>query len=70
MVAAFLTFLRITLGVLLVIVGFIALVTPLTPGAWLGLIGLELLGWGFLIPEKIRRLWRKDTSPKKLKMEN
>lgn len=42
------------LGALLVIVGVLALVTPLTPGAWLGLIGLELLGFGFLIPRPIR----------------
>ena len=52
--------LRITLGVLLVLVGLFALVTPLTPGAWLGLIGLEMLGLGFIIPAKIRNLWKKE----------
>ncbi len=31
-------------GVVLVAVGFVALVTPFTPGAWLALIGLEFLG--------------------------
>ena len=31
-------------GVILVIVGLAALLTPLTPGSWLALIGLELLG--------------------------
>ena len=46
------------LGVILVIIGIAALITPLTPGAWLGLIGLELLGWGFLIPEKLREKFR------------
>ncbi len=51
--------LRIFTGIILVIIGFIALVTPLTPGAWLGLIGLEMLGFGFLIPKKLRALWKK-----------
>jgi hypothetical protein len=32
------------LGVILIIVGLAALLTPLTPGSWLALIGLELLG--------------------------
>ena len=32
--------LKKTLGVLLLILGLIALVTPLTPGAWLGIVGL------------------------------
>ncbi len=50
--------LRIALGIFLVIFGLAALVTPLTPGAWLGLIGLELLGFGFLIPQKVRDLMK------------
>ncbi|NBV77874.1 hypothetical protein EBR66_06945 [bacterium] len=37
-------FIRKTIGIILVLVGFLALVTPLTPGAWLALIGLEMLG--------------------------
>lgn len=32
------------IGVILIIVGLIALFTPFTPGSWLALIGLELLG--------------------------
>jgi hypothetical protein len=32
------------IGVILIIVGLFALLTPLTPGSWLALIGLELLG--------------------------
>lgn len=32
------------IGVILIIIGLFALVTPLTPGSWLALIGLELLG--------------------------
>jgi len=38
-----------TLGVVLVIVGFLALVTPFSPGSWLILIGFELLGLRFLL---------------------
>ncbi len=47
------------IGVVLVIFGLFALVTPLTPGAFLGLIGLELLGLGFLIPRPVRGFWNK-----------
>ena len=32
------------IGVILIIVGLLALFTPFTPGSWLALIGLELLG--------------------------
>ncbi len=32
------------IGVILIIVGLAALFTPFTPGSWLALIGLELLG--------------------------
>ena len=49
--------LRIITGIILVIVGLIALFTPITPGSWLALIGLELLGFGFLLP---KRWWKKD----------
>ncbi len=51
--------LRPVLGVLCLCVGLFALVTPLTPGAWLILIGLELLGLGFLLPKKWREAWQK-----------
>ena len=33
-----------TIGVILIIAGLLALLTPFTPGSWLALIGLELLG--------------------------
>ncbi len=45
--------LKKTLGVLLVIVGFLALVTPFSPGSWLILIGFELLGLRFLLEDKL-----------------
>ena len=38
------TIIKKVIGVILIIVGLIALFTPLTPGSWLALIGLELLG--------------------------
>ena len=44
--------LRKILGVILIIVGLAALLTPLTPGSWLALIGLELLGVHLLVFEK------------------
>lgn len=42
------------LGVLLILIGVLALITPLTPGSWLALIGLELLGLRTLFDDKIR----------------
>jgi uncharacterized protein YqgC (DUF456 family) len=36
--------LKLVAGVLLIILGFLALVTPLTPGAWLIFVGMELIG--------------------------
>jgi hypothetical protein len=43
-------------GVILVILGFLALITPLTPGSWLIPIGLELLGLRFLLEDRLRSL--------------
>jgi drug/metabolite transporter (DMT)-like permease len=45
-------------GVFLILVGFIALVTPLTPGAWLGIVGLELLGIRVVFFDKFK-FWKK-----------
>jgi len=44
---------KIVLGVALVLVGVFALLTPLTPGSWLALIGLEILGLRILLERKI-----------------
>jgi hypothetical protein len=44
---------RIVLGVLLIIVGLVMLVTPATPGSWLALIGLEMLGIRLLVQRKV-----------------
>jgi hypothetical protein len=36
--------LKFVIGIFLVLLGVLALVTPLTPGSWLALVGLELVG--------------------------
>jgi hypothetical protein len=38
------TVIKKVIGIILIIVGLVALFTPFTPGSWLALIGLELLG--------------------------
>ena len=43
-------------GIICIILGFLALITPLTPGSWLILIGLEILGLGFLLDGRLSRL--------------
>jgi hypothetical protein len=53
--------LKKTLGGLLVFVGFIALITPLTPGAALLLfVGFELMGLRFMFVDRL--LGRKNES--------
>ena len=47
--------LKKTVGVILIIYGLVALVTPFTPGSWLALIGLEMLGFGFLLENRVGR---------------
>jgi hypothetical protein len=44
---------RKVVGVILILVGFFSLVTPATPGAWLILVGLELLGLRLLLHDKL-----------------
>lgn len=48
---------RVFVGILCLIVGLFALVTPFTPGAWLLLVGMELLGLSFLLPRPVRTRW-------------
>ena len=48
--------LKITLGVILVIVGVLAAITPLSPGSWLALVGMELLGVRILFERKFLSL--------------
>lgn len=44
---------RKIVGIVLVVLGFLALLTPLTPGSWLIPIGLELLGLRLLLADKL-----------------
>jgi uncharacterized protein YqgC (DUF456 family) len=60
--------LRIILGTALIIIGLLALVTPLTPGAWLALLGLELVGLSFLLPRRIRDPWERMKADMREKM--
>ncbi|MHC4758230.1 MAG: hypothetical protein ACYTE8_06210 [Planctomycetota bacterium] len=43
------TIIKKTIGVILIIIGLLALLTPLTPGSWLALVGMELLGIRLLV---------------------
>jgi len=45
--------LRYGVGIILVLIGLVALLTPLTPGSWLIPIGLELLGWRLILKDKL-----------------
>jgi len=55
-------------GLILVFLGLFALVTPMTPGAWLIFIGAELLGWKFLLNHRLvvwmKNLFGKKSAPK------
>jgi len=46
-----------TIGVILIAIGFLALITPLTPGSWLIFVGLEFLGIDLLLWDKIKKWW-------------
>ncbi|MEK7197896.1 MAG: PGPGW domain-containing protein [Patescibacteria group bacterium] len=41
-------------GITIVLLGLLALVTPLTPGSWLIFLGLSYLGFNFLFWDKIK----------------
>lgn len=47
------------LGIVFILIGLFALVTPLTPGAWLLLVGLEFLGIKILFLDKFK-FWNKN----------
>jgi len=46
-------------GVLLIVIGLLALVTPLTPGSWLIVVGLQFLGLRLLVWKKLKAWFRK-----------
>ncbi len=50
--------LRKVFGTVLIVVGFLALVTPLTPGGILFFVGLELLGIRIGFWERMKTVWR------------
>ena len=54
---------RKTLGIILIVLGFLALITPFSPGSWLMLIGLEILGFGFLLEGRLSRFLRDKFKP-------
>lgn len=53
------TKLKKVIGVIFIFLGLLALVTPLTPGAWLAIVGLELLGIKILFLDKFKFLNKK-----------
>jgi uncharacterized membrane protein HdeD (DUF308 family) len=59
-----------TIGVILIIVGLFALLTPFTTGSWLALIGLQMVGWGFLLENRIVRAIKKKFQNSKKKPNN
>lgn len=44
---------RQVVGAILIVLGFLALITPATPGSWLILVGLEFLGLRLLLNDKL-----------------
>ena len=58
------------LGIFAIIIGFIALITPFTPGAtWLIFIGFQLLGFHFAFWDKIFGNTHNSTKSESLKKE-
>ena len=60
-------------GLVLIFIGLFALVTPMTPGAWLIFIGAELLGWKFFLNHRLtlwlRNLLKRKNAPKENVLE-
>jgi len=56
---------RKILGVLLIIIGILALLTPFTPGSWLVFIGFGLLGFKLVFRDG--KPFLKKNTPKQLK---
>lgn len=55
-----------TIGIILMLIGLTALFTPLTPGSWLVLVGLELLGLRVLLSNKLLNFSRENNIMKKI----
>jgi uncharacterized membrane protein HdeD (DUF308 family) len=54
--------LKTIIGVALIIYGLLALFTPFTPGSWLIVVGLELLGVHWAIWDNIKAKLKKKKS--------
>lgn len=65
--------LKKVLGVLAIIIGLLALVTPFTPGSWLIFVGAEMLGIRLLFLDKVRnyhaKVWSKFKGKKRTDLE-
>ncbi len=68
-----------TAGVLFIVLGFLALITPLTPGSWLIFVGLELVGLRLFFNKKLAfyrdklqkiRIIKKETNESQQKNKN
>lgn len=57
------TLIKKIIAAILLIIGLVALFTPLTPGGWLVLVGGELLGLHILSPYKVKEYLRLARSP-------
>ena len=50
------------IGIILIVVGLLASVTPFTPGSWLIFVGLEFIGIRILFWDKIKLWFQKHDS--------
>jgi hypothetical protein len=47
------------IGVALIVYGFLALITPFTPGSWLIIVGFEFLGIRLVVWDNIKAKFKK-----------
>lgn len=50
---------RRIVGIVLIIIGFISLITPFTPGSWLIFVGFGVLGINLVAWDKIKERFKK-----------
>lgn len=61
--------LKKSVGWFLVVFGFLALITPLTPGGLLFFVGLEILGLRLVFTEKVKRFFMRKPASIKIPTE-
>ena len=49
-------------GVILILLGVLALLTPFTPGSWLIFVGMGLLGLHFSLWDRIRSIFKEHSN--------